>query len=87
MRKPEMEITDLDNPEWTEAEANSAVSFAGLPSSLQGKLRGIANAPAGGARIAVPLSPGVVEAFRATGTGWQYRMEAVLKHWLENNPL
>jgi len=87
MRKPEMEITDLDNPEWTEAETKSAVSFAGLPASLQGKLRNITDAPAAGARIAVPLSPGVVKAFRATGTGWQYRMEAVLKNWLENNPL
>jgi uncharacterized protein (DUF4415 family) len=80
-----MEIADPDNPEWTEAEAKRAVSFAGLPSSLQAKLRDAANAPASDDRIAVPLSPVVVEAFRATGMGWQYRMDAVLKSWLEEH--
>ena len=36
-------------------------------------------------RITIRLSPDVVEAFRATGKGWQTRMDAALKDWLKNH--
>lgn len=34
-------------------------------------------------RITIRLSPEVLDAFRATGPGWQTRMDAALKQWLE----
>jgi len=38
-------------------------------------------------RITIRLSPEVVEAFRATGKGWQTRMDGALKEWLrEHHP-
>jgi len=37
-------------------------------------------------RITLSLSPEVVSAFRATGTDWQLRIEAVLKDWLLHHP-
>jgi len=38
-------------------------------------------------RITIRLSPEVVERFRATGPGWQTRMDAALKDWLAtHNP-
>jgi uncharacterized protein (DUF4415 family) len=36
-------------------------------------------------RITIRLSPDVVEAFRATGKGWQTRMDAALKDWLKDH--
>jgi uncharacterized protein (DUF4415 family) len=29
----------------------------------------------------------IIEAFRATGDGWQSRMNAALKQWLQEHPL
>jgi uncharacterized protein (DUF4415 family) len=33
-------------------------------------------------RITIRLSPDVLEQFRATGPGWQTRIDTVLKEWL-----
>ena len=38
-------------------------------------------------RITIRLSPDVVERFRATGDGWQTRVDAALQDWLrKHNP-
>ncbi|HGJ5855678.1 MAG TPA: BrnA antitoxin family protein [Arsenophonus nasoniae] len=38
-------------------------------------------------RITIRCSPDVVNAFRATGAGWQTRMDVALKDWLKkHNP-
>lgn len=57
-----------------------------LPASLRRKLkvRGPQKAPIK-ERITIRLSPEVVERFRATGDGWQTRVDAALKDWLESN--
>lgn len=36
-------------------------------------------------RITIRLSPEVVERFRATGNGWQTRVDAALKDWLKSH--
>lgn len=36
-------------------------------------------------RITIRLSRDVVGRFRATGTGWQTRMDAALKNWLKTH--
>lgn len=89
-RKPDPELIDADNPEWTAAEARKAKSFSALPKTLQAKLarraRGAQLAPTK-ERITIRLSPKVVETFRATGTGWQTRMDAALQDWLKTHAL
>lgn len=35
----------------------------------------------------IRLSPEVVERFRATGDGWQTRIDAALKEWAREHPL
>lgn len=37
-------------------------------------------------RITIRLSPEVVRAFRATGEGWQTRVDAALQDWLKTHP-
>jgi len=57
-----------------------------LPVTLQAKLRrGQPQASVTKERITIRLSPDVVDAFRATGSGWQTRMDAALKDWLKTH--
>lgn len=57
-----------------------------LPASLLKKLgvRGQQKAPTK-ERITIRLSPEVVEAFRASGAGWQSRIDAALKTYLQEH--
>jgi len=60
-----------------------------LPASLQAKLkpRGRPVAETTKERITIRLSPDVVDKFRATGPGWQTRVDAALTDWLrEHSP-
>lgn len=57
-----------------------------LPATLRDKLkvRGPQKAPAK-ERITLSLSPEVVQRFRATGEGWQTRVDSALKDWLKSH--
>jgi uncharacterized protein (DUF4415 family) len=59
-----------------------------LSPSLQAKLathrRGPQKAPTK-QRITIRLSPEVVEPFRATGEGWQTRLDSALRDWLKDH--
>jgi uncharacterized protein (DUF4415 family) len=59
-----------------------------LPSALRVKLatrkRGPQKAPVK-QRITIRLSPEVVEQFRATGEGWQVRVDTALRDWLKDH--
>ncbi|MBK8537202.1 MAG: BrnA antitoxin family protein [Candidatus Competibacteraceae bacterium] len=58
-----------------------------LPASLLAKLgvRGHQKTPTK-ERITIRLSAEVVTAFRATGKGWQTRMDAALRDWIQQHP-
>ena len=57
-----------------------------LPPSLLSKVgvRGTQRAPTK-ERITIRLSQEVVQPFRATGDGWQTRVDAALKDWLKSH--
>jgi uncharacterized protein (DUF4415 family) len=57
-----------------------------LPTSLRKKLgvRGLQKTPTK-ERITIRLSPDVVQRFRATGDGWQTRVDAALQDWLRKH--
>ena len=57
-----------------------------LPEALLNKLnvRGPQKAPIK-ERITIRLSPEVVQRFRATGDGWQTRVDTALKDWLKSH--
>ncbi|HZE93016.1 MAG TPA: BrnA antitoxin family protein [Rhizobacter sp.] len=59
-----------------------------LPGSLLTKLkgRGPQKTPTK-ERITIRLSPEVVQRFRATGDGWQTRVDTALKDWLKSHRL
>lgn len=87
-RKPKPDLIDDENPEWTAEDFARAVPFSSLPKSLQTTLtartRGPQKTPIK-ERITIRLSPEVVAPFRATGAGWQTRLDAALKDWLKTH--
>ena len=84
-KQPKPEIIDNENPEWTATDIKRAMPFSGLPASLQAKLRGRPKAAVTKERITIRLSPDVVQPFRATGAGWQTRIDAALRDWLKKH--
>ena len=93
-KHPNPELSDQDNPEWTRkdfsrahpasqvlSELFSAETAAdmlkpkrGRPLSVQPKTH-----------INIRLDADVVETFRASGHGWQSRMNTALKDWLKSH--
>ena len=76
----EGEVADLSRLDKAEIKP-----FTALPKSLQAKLKGRPKAAVTKERITIRLSPEVVQTFRATGEGWQTRMDAALKEWLKTH--
>ena len=68
------------------AEALPPDLYAGLlEMNRQAKLRGRPKAVVTKERITIRLSKEVVERFRASGEGWQTRVDAALKDWLKTH--
>ncbi len=92
MRKtPNPEAIDAENPEWTKEDFARAVPFSQLPEPLQTKLRSLKK-PRGPQKAAtkevvtIRLSRDVVERLRASGPGWQTRVDTALRQWIETQP-
>jgi uncharacterized protein (DUF4415 family) len=73
-----------ENPEWTEADFAAAKGPEELPPELAAafpKTKNLGGRPAGSDKqaISIRLDRAVVERFKATGPGWQSRMNEVLK--------
>jgi uncharacterized protein (DUF4415 family) len=86
--KPNPELIDEENPEWTDDNLKNSVPISGLPTELQATLRqiqrrGTQKAPRK-VSTTVRLDAEVLAAFKATGKGWQTRMNDVLKDALRN---
>jgi uncharacterized protein (DUF4415 family) len=79
MTRPDGEVRELKAE-----DIKSFRSATALPASLQQKLgiRGPQKSPTK-ERITIRLSRDVVERFRATGEGWQSRVDAALQDWLK----
>jgi len=68
-----------DAPELTDAFFEQADEFVGVRLVKRGRPR----AESRKVQLTVRYDADVVEAFRATGTGWQARMNDALKEWLK----
>jgi uncharacterized protein (DUF4415 family) len=68
--------------ELTSADFDAAMRIDDLPAALQTKLRGPQKTPTK-QQISLRVSRDVLERFRATGTGWQGRMDQALREWID----
>ena len=82
-------LTDQDGEvrELAADELASAKPASALPASLRAKLggRGPQRSPLK-ERVTIRLPAEVVDAFRATGDGWQTRMGAALETFMREHP-
>jgi uncharacterized protein (DUF4415 family) len=91
-KHPNPELIDDENPEWTDEKFARARPASEVLPELFGaqvaktllKPRGKQVAPTKRA-VTVRYSPDVLDAFKATGAGWQTRMDAALKDWLRTH--
>ena len=86
------EMVDDDNPEWTaedfsKARPASEVLPGIFPKAVADAMlkRGRPRKEVTKAPVNIRLSPDVVDAFRATGRGWQTRVDEALKDWLKSH--
>jgi uncharacterized protein (DUF4415 family) len=87
------ELPDNDNPEWREQDMIQARPASEVLPEMFGvraakamlKPRGRPHADVVKDRITIRLSPDVTAAFRASGDGWQTRIDAALKDWLRTH--
>jgi len=72
------ELTDAENPSWTERDFARSQRLSALPADLRAKLRGrpkLANAKVA---ISLRMDPETLARWKASGTGWQTRMAQTL---------
>ncbi len=86
-KRPNPELPDDDNPEWTADDLARAKPSAGLPESLRGKLalrtRGQQRAPLK-TPTTIRFDADVLAALRATGPGWQTRVNEAMREWVKS---
>ncbi len=88
-KKPDPEMVDEENPEWTEEMFREAVPFSGLPIELQRTLRRVRGPQKKPTKIpaTIRLDADVLTALRATGRGWQTRVNDALREWVSKNAI
>ena len=82
--EPKYGTPTQENPEWTAERLRNSVSFNQLPAAVQAAARrrgerGPQKKPTK-ALVSLRLSPDVLIALRATGPGWQSRVDEVLRN-------
>ncbi|MFY9260548.1 MAG: BrnA antitoxin family protein [Gallionella sp.] len=73
---------DADSPRTKPSDWDGAVMKQG--GVVVGRVRGVNKRPTK-EQVAVRYSPEVLAAFRASGAGWQTRMNAALADWLKSH--
>ena len=92
--RPNPTMTDDDSPELTAADFARARPASDVLPELFGqaaaaamlKPRGRPKAAAPKVSLTMRFDAVVVESFKATGPGWQTRMNAALLDWLKSHP-
>lgn len=82
-QKPNPERVDRNNPEWRSVDFTRAKRMPELGAALQAKLRkvnvrGKQKAPTK-QLVSLRLSPEVLSHYKATGPGWQTRIDQTLR--------
>ncbi|MCK3655654.1 hypothetical protein A4G19_07785 [Pasteurellaceae bacterium Macca] len=84
---------DKDNPEWTAQDIHQSLSFNEMPKELQhlvkeaqAKKRGRPLSATKKVSVTIRYSSAVINSFKATGKGWQSRINQVLEEYIANQP-
>ncbi|MFN5097387.1 MAG: BrnA antitoxin family protein [Limnohabitans sp.] len=93
-RKTQPQTPDTDNPAWTAEDlvqarpASEVLSQLFSPERAQSLLtpRGRPKADVTKVRVGIRLSPEVIAHFKASGNGWQTRIDAALRQFIAEHP-
>ena len=93
-KKTNPELVDADNPLWSDVDfATARPASEVLPQLLGAERAGQLLKPRGRPRLASPkerinirLSPEVLTYFKASGDGWQTRIDAALRRFISEHP-
>ena len=79
--KPNPSLVSRDNPEWTDADFARAKPLAAVLPELAAEVRKVGRPRSEHPKVAISLrlDPDVVEAYKATGSGWQVQINKVLR--------
>ena len=80
-----MRISSKDKIDWSESKVTPGGGVAATLTNLR-RTRGPNKKPAK-EQVAIRLDQEVVGALRASGPGWQTRVNAALKDWLATQPV
>ena len=74
-------VFDDDNPEWTEADFARALRDDEIPAAIREAFPKTTGRPRGSSKeqVALRIDRDVLERFRATGPGWQTRINEALR--------
>ena len=81
----EADLTDPENPEWTDADCVRAHGPESLPAHIRAafpKTRGVQKTPTKAA-VSIRLDADVLTHFRSGGPGWQSRINETLRRAME----
>lgn len=83
-KRPDPELVDDENPEWTEEDFRTAKRFSEMPTSFQEKIRRARGPQKHPTKVqtTIRFDRDVLEDLRATGSGWQTRVNDVMREWL-----
>ena len=86
-KRPDPEMIDDENPEWTEEDFARAKRLSDLPEEHQRVLKGIMeqSRQKKEKRVSVSLPEDVVAKMQSTGEGWEQRVEEAIREWLERH--
>lgn len=86
-KNPNPELIDYDTPEWTESEFKSAKKFSEMPLGFQQAMRrarGPQKTPTK-VQTTIRFDRDVLDGLKATGKGWQTRVNDAMREWLKNH--
>jgi uncharacterized protein (DUF4415 family) len=95
-KKPDPYMVDEENPEWTDemfARARPArevlheIFSKEVADEMLAKKPGRALGSGVKASQTIRFDVAILEAFKATGKGWQTRMNEALREWLKEHPM
>ena len=86
-RKPDPELIEDDSPEWTAADFKQAKRLKDMPASFQRAIqraRGPQKSPVK-IQTTIRFDPDVLKGLKATGPGWQTRVNDAMREWLRSH--
>jgi uncharacterized protein (DUF4415 family) len=86
-KKPDPTLIDDDAPEWSEADFKNAKRLSGMPADFQQAIRRTRGPQKSPTKVqtTIRFDPDVLDGLKATGQGWQTRVNDAMREWLRSH--